>query len=146
MSLSNKVKEAFANLEALTKERDTLVATVADKDQSIKQLTEALDKACAESKTVKESLETSAKTHADEVAALKAELDGVSKTLTEAQARLANPAYADAASKGTEPVADGKVAAEPAPDLYAQYRAIADPMARAAFWKKNEKAILAGGK
>jgi chromosome segregation ATPase len=132
MSLGKELRSAEARVKELEKH-------VADADQ-------VAAKASEEIAAMRSSADAAAKAAGEQIASLTAEIEKAKADLAAAQAKLTNPAFADAAAQGEkQPV---QAAAEPSDaikpaSLYAEYAAITYPEARTRFWDAHEQELRA---
>jgi chromosome segregation ATPase len=149
MSLGKDIQRAETKIAALEKriaEDDAVKAELSAKLAELESTKDADVKAAqAELEKVKQESQAALEAEIAKLAEAEKQVESLSKEITDAKAKLANPAFSDASAKGeSEPV---EAAAPPAegkqPGLFEQYQAISDPGQRTKFWNNHEKELRA---
>jgi len=150
MSLKSKIDELQAELQAANDLVVAREAQLAVAGESIETLTAAASQASEKHAAELASLTEERDAHlaqtfeqAERIQAIEAQLAAANDELTAAKQALANPAYADAAIVGGEPVQDVDGSEEPAKSALEQFESITDPQAQRDFYKANKAAIQA---
>lgn len=119
--------------ETLTAKETELTAVQAQVDELSKGVDSVkadYEKKLTDIQTASEALKTENAKLVKQITKANADIENYKKT-------MANPAFVDAKTEGTEPVKAGEVKTDETGDVNKQYQAIKDPMERATFWRKH---------
>jgi len=159
MSLGKDIQRAEKKIEVLetqVKSDDVLKAELAgqieklnaDVAAAVKTGADAVAVIQAESEKVKAELEAQIKVAGEKEVITAAELEKVRAELKSAQAKMANPAFADATAKGETKAVEATTESGKgvAASWFAQYAAISDPVERSKFWDTHRVEMQAEAK